>query len=442
MSDLRVTGRARALAGDCTVPGDKSIGHRAVMFAAVADGHAQVRGLSGGEDNLRTVAVLRALGVPIESRGPGALAVSGVGLRGLRQASGDLDCGNSGTSIRLFSGLLAPQRFESRLRGDKYLHARPMMRVVSPLRQMGARIDGQTGAKPGEVYPPLLVGPAQSLRGISYESKVASAQVKTAILLAGLSADGETVVREPELSRDHTERMLTAAGAPLHRSPDGREVRIDASGWDRRLAARDLDVPGDLSSAAFLLGAASLVEGSLVRITGAGINPTRTGMLDVLRAMGGDITLEHAREQGGEPVADLVCRHAQLRGVEIQGELTVRAIDELPLLCALAAHADGTTTVRDAGELRVKESDRIAATCAMLRAFGADVEERQDGMIIGSRATRAAEVDSHGDHRIAMAAAVCALAVDGETLIHDVDNIATSYPSFTRTLVALGAELR
>jgi 3-phosphoshikimate 1-carboxyvinyltransferase len=445
MSDLRVTGRARPLVGECTVPGDKSIGHRAVMFAAIAGGQAQVRGLSGGEDNLRTIAVLRALGVPIESRGPGALSISGVGLRGLRAASGDLDCGNSGTSIRLFSGLLAPQRFESRLRGDKYLHARPMMRVVSPLRQMGARIEGQEGtkigAKAGEVYPPLLVGPAESLRGITYESKVASAQVKTAILLAGLSAEGETVVREPELSRDHTERMLTAAGAPLRRSDDGREVRIEAGGWDRRLAARDLDVPGDLSSAAFLLGAASLVEGSQVRITGAGINPTRTGMLDVLRAMGGDIALENRREQGGEPVADLVCRHAPLRGVEIAGELTVRAIDELPLLCALAAHAEGITTVRDAAELRVKESDRVAATCAMLRAFGADVEERQDGMIIGSRATRAAEVDSHGDHRIAMAAAICALAVDGETLIHDADNIATSYPSFMRTLAALGADL-
>jgi 3-phosphoshikimate 1-carboxyvinyltransferase len=441
MSDLRIRGRARPLGGTCTVPGDKSIGHRAVMFAAIADGRAQVSGLSGGEDNLRTIGVLRALGVPIESRGPGALTVTGVGLRGLRAASGDLDCGNSGTSIRLFSGLLAPQAFESRLRGDRYLHARPMMRVVGPLLQMGARIEGATGAKAGEVYPPLRVGPSQTLRGIRYQSKVASAQVKTAILLAGLSAEGPTVVSEPELSRDHTERMLSAAGAPLARSTDGREVTLDPTGWSRRLDARDLEVPGDLSSAAFLLGAACLVEGSEVRLAGVGINPTRTGGLDVLRAMGGAIAVERSREQAGEPVADLVCRSAPLRGVEIAGELTVRAIDELPLLCALAAHAEGATTVRNAAELRVKESDRIAATCAMLRAFGADVEERHDGMIIGSRACKAAEVDSHGDHRIAMAAAVCALAVDGETLIHDVDNIATSYPSFVRTLVALGADL-
>jgi 3-phosphoshikimate 1-carboxyvinyltransferase len=441
MSDLRVRGPARPLAGDCSVPGDKSIGHRAVMFAAIADGPSQVRGLSGGEDNLHTIAVLRALGVPIADRGVHAVQVAGVGLDGLRPSSTLLDCGNSGTSMRLLAGLLSPRRFESRLVGDRYLSARPMRRVVEPLRRMGARIEGASGSVAGEVYPPLLIGPASApLIGIRLESAVASAQVKTAVLLAGLLADGATTVVEPELSRDHSERMLAAAGAPLRRSADGREVTIDPSGWNRRLAARDFDVPGDLSSAAFLLAAASLVPGSLVRVRAVGVNPTRTGVLDALRAMGADVSLEAQCEQAGEPIADVVCRAARLHGTNISGALTVRAIDELPLLAALAAHADGVTTIRDAAELRVKESDRIAATCAMLRAFGATVEEQPDGMIISARARHAGTVNSHGDHRIAMAAAVCALAVPGESTIHDVENIVTSFPNFTALLVGLGGD--
>jgi 3-phosphoshikimate 1-carboxyvinyltransferase len=441
---LSVRGPARALAGELRVPGDKSIGHRAVIFAAIASGRAEVRGLSGGEDNLRTVAALKALGVSMRELGPGALAIDGVGLDGLKAAGAPLDCGNSGTSIRLLSGLLASQSFVSRLSGDEYLHARPMMRVAEPLRQMGARVDGEAGKKPGEIYPPLTVGGAAGrLRGITYRSKVASAQVKSAVLLAGLRADGPTCFVEPVTSRDHSERMLRHLGAPISVGAGGLEATLDPTGWDRRLAARGLDVPGDLSSAAFLLGAATLVPGSRITVRHVGVNPTRTGILDVLASMGAEVELSEAREQGGEPVADLTCRAAPLHGTEIAGELTVRAIDELPLIAALAAHADGPTTIRDAAELRVKESDRIAATAALLRAFGVEVEERPDGLTIAGRprAFRPGVIDSRGDHRIAMSGAVCALAIAGETRIDDVENIATSFPTFQRSLAQLGADL-
>jgi 3-phosphoshikimate 1-carboxyvinyltransferase len=440
MKRLQVKGPARALAGETTVPGDKSIGHRAVIFGAISDGRVRVRGLSGGEDNRRTVGVFRALGVAIRDVGPGELEIDGVGLDGLRAPSGDLDCGNSGTSIRLLSGLLAGQSFRSRLVGDEYLHARPMKRVAEPLRQMGASIEGATGKKAGEVYPPLVVGGAGKLKGIAFSSPVASAQVKSAILLAGLYAAGPTSVSEPELSRDHTERILRSLGVPLR--TDGLTVTIDPTGWSRKLPARDLTVPGDLSSAAFLLGAATLVPGSRVLIRGVGVNPSRTGFLDALALMGGRVTLENPREVGGEPVADLRAEAAPLRGIEIRGSLAVRAIDELPLLAALAAHADGPTVIADAAELRVKESDRVAATAAMLRAFGAEVEEKPDGMIVsGRRAYRPGVVASHGDHRIAMAGAVFALAVAGETRIDDTENIATSFPTFTPSLLSLGASL-
>ncbi len=440
---LRVRGPARALAGDVTVPGDKSIGHRAVLFAAIADGRATVRGLSGGEDNRSTIGVLRALGVDIRDVEHGVVTVDGRGLDGLGAPSVDLDCGNSGTSMRLFAGLLASRPFAARLVGDQYLHARPMKRVVEPLTQMGARIVGQPGKKPGEAYPPLAVGPLPSgtrLHGIRWESRVASAQVKSAILLAALAADGATTVVEPERSRDHTERMLGHMGAPL--TVDGLAVTVDPRGWDGRLAARDLVVPGDLSSAAFLLGAASVVPGSRVVVRGAGVNPTRTGVIDALRAMGAGIDVAEPRIVGGEPVADLVCTGGALRGIVIAGELAVRAIDELPLLAAVAAHAEGETRIADAAELRVKESDRIAATAAMLRALGVEVEELPDGMIVqGGRGVRAGVVESHGDHRIAMAGAVCALGAAGETLVRDTRNVATSFPGFARALAALGAEI-
>ena len=443
IESLRVRGRARALAGDLRVPGDKSIGHRAVLFAAIADGEATVRGLSGGEDNRSTIAALRALGVAITDAAPGVVTVAGRGLDGLRAPAGDLDCGNSGTSIRLLSGLLASRPFAARLVGDAYLHARPMKRVAEPLTQMGARVAGQPGKKPGEIYPPLTIGPlapGARLHGLRWVSPVASAQVKSAILLAGLGADGPTTVVEPERSRDHTERMLGYMGAPL--TVDGLAVTLDPRGWDRRLAARDLEVPGDLSSAAFLLGAAAVVPQSRVVVRGVGVNPTRTGVLDALRAMGARIELSDERLVGGEPVADLVCTGGALAGIEIAGALTVRAIDELPRLAAVAAHAAGETRITDAAELRVKESDRIAATAAMLRALGVEVEEHPDGLTVaGGRGARAGLVESPGDHRIAMAGAVCALGADGETLIRDTHNVATSFPGFARALAAVGADV-
>lgn len=438
---LRVRGRAPALRGDVTVPGDKSIGHRAVLFAAIADGHVTVRGLSGGEDNRSTIGVLRALGVAIRDVAAGVVEVEGRGLDGLAAPSVDLDCGNSGTSIRLFAGLLSSRPFASRLVGDQYLHARPMKRVVEPLTQMGARLTGQAGKRAGEIYPPLeLAPPAGRLHGIRYASRVASAQVKSAIVLAALAAEGPTTVVEPERSRDHTERMLAHMGAPL--AVDGLAVTVNPRGWDGRLAARDLVVPGDLSSAAFLLGAAAVVPQSRVVVRGVGVNPTRTGVIDALRAMGARIEVADERIVGGEPVADLACTGGTLKGIRICGELTVRAIDELPLLAAVAAHAEGETRITDAAELRVKESDRIAATAAMLRALGVHVEELEDGLVVrGGRGARAGVVESHGDHRIAMAGAVCALGADGETLIRDTKNVATSFPGFARALAALGAEL-
>ncbi|HSN32476.1 MAG TPA: 3-phosphoshikimate 1-carboxyvinyltransferase, partial [Ideonella sp.] len=392
-------------------------------------------------DNRSTIGVLRALGVAMRDVAAGVVEVDGRGLDGLRPAAGDLDCGNSGTSIRLFAGLLSSRPFASRLVGDQYLHARPMKRVVEPLTQMGARICGRSGKKAGEVYPPLEIAPPSGrLHGLRWESRVASAQVKSAIVLAALAAEGPTTVVEPERSRDHTERMLAHMGAPL--TVDGLQVTVDPRGWDGRLAARDLLVPGDLSSAAFLLGAAAVVPGSRVVVRGVGVNPTRTGVVDALRAMGARIEVLDERIVGGEPVADVACTGGQLAGIHISGELTVRAIDELPLLAAVAAHAAGETRITDAAELRVKESDRIAATAAMLRALGVDVTELEDGLVVrGGRGARAGVVESHGDHRIAMAGAVCALGADGETLIRDTRNVATSFPGFARALGALGADL-
>jgi len=449
-----VRGPAAPLVGDATVPGDKSIGHRAVLFSAIANGRARVTGLSGGEDNRRTIGAFAALGVPMTDDGPGALVVDGVGLDGLRAAAGAIDCGNSGTTMRLLAGLLAGQPFASKLDGDPYLVLRPMRRVAEPLRQMGGRVEGRPGEaigkKAGEIYPPLDVGGLGAgvrLRGADLQSKVASAQVKSAVILAALGADGPTTVREPARSRDHTERMLLAMGAPLVIDPaaDGLAVTVDPRGWDRRLAPKDFVVPGDLSSSAFLVGAALLVPGSRLVVRGVGVNPTRTGFLDAVRAMAGEgaITLENAREIGGEPVADIVVKHAPLRGITIAGELAVRAIDELPLLGALAAHAEGETHVSDAEELRVKESDRVAATVALIRALGGDADERPDGFVVRGRpgALRPGTVASHGDHRIAMAGAVCALAISGETTVLDVANVATSFPQFAPTLARLGAPL-
>ena len=455
MSYLVLRGASRPLIGDLRVPGDKSIAHRAVLLGAIAHGRSRVRGLSGGEDNNRTVAACRALGVRIESS-PGSdpgveLLIEGQGLDGLRSSPTPLDCGNSGTTMRLLAGVLASRPFATTLVGDRYLEARPMRRVAEPLSRMGASITGRQGhGGTGDLYPPLTVGkggnPRAPLCGIEYTSPQASAQVKSAVLLAGLAAEGITRVCEPASSRDHTERMLRAQGAPI--LVEKCLVSLDPAGWDRRLLPLDVTVPGDLSSAAFLLGAAAIVPGSVLVLRGVGVNSTRTGVLDALVMMGAALSIDLLGEMGGEPVADITVWGSPLRGIEIAGDLTVRAIDELPLLAAVAAHAEGETVIRDAHELRIKESDRIASMVAALTGLGVEAEERADGLLVRGRSgpgqslgkIRGGQARSAGDHRIAMAAAVCALFAENASRIEDADNIATSFPGFVPMMRELGAE--
>jgi 3-phosphoshikimate 1-carboxyvinyltransferase len=436
----------RPLEGTVRVPGDKSIGHRALLFSLLSATPVRVRGLGDGADNGRSAKAITALGATItrDPATPGAFVIAGAGLDAMRAPAAPIDCGNSGTTIRLLCGLLAGQRFATTLFGDESLSKRPMRRVIEPLTAMGASITGQgIGA---DVTPPLVVGPAGGpLAPIDYALPMASAQVKTALLLAGLYADGETAVTEPGPSRDHSERMLAYLGAPLRVA--GRRTSIDTRGWDRRLAGAGFDVPGDPSSSAFLVAAALVAGAREVRLPDICTNPTRTGFLDAIAAMGGVVALEDPRMAGPEPVADLVVRGPApaLAGTEIAGDLAVRSIDELPILAVLAARARGTTVVRDAEELRVKESDRIATTCAMLRAFGVECAVRPDGFVVEGRGDRPLEpgrVHADGDHRIAMAAAVAGLVASGPTIIDDADNVATSYPGFAAALTALGAQIR
>ena len=411
--------RGEALRGEPAVPGDKSISHRAILLAALADGVSRIDGFLEGADTRATAAIFARLGVRIDARADGVRIVHGVGIDGLHAADGALDCGNAGTAMRLLSGLLSGQRFDSTLVGDASLSRRPMQRVTAPLASMGARIDTVDG------HAPLHVRGGQPLQGIDYTLPVASAQVKSALLLAGLYARGETVVREPQPTRDCTERMLQAFGYPVAY----REGEARLSGG-HRLRATEVAVPADFSSAAFFLAAATLVPGSEMQLRRVGINPRRTGLLPVLRAMGADIVATGLREQGGEQVADLRVRHAPLRGIEVPVEHVADMIDEFPVLCVAAACAHGTTTIRGAAELRVKESDRIATMATGLRALGIDVHELPDGVVIHGGRLRGGTVDSHGDHRIAMAFAVAAQLADGEVRIADVANVATSFPGF------------
>jgi 3-phosphoshikimate 1-carboxyvinyltransferase len=442
---LIVQPAAHPLAGTITVPGDKSIGHRALLFSLLSATPVRVLGLGDGADNGRSARAIAALGGAI-TRDGAAHVIRGTGLDSMRPPAASVDCGNSGTTIRLLCGLLAGQRFQTTLFGDESLSKRPMRRVIEPLSAMTATITGKsTGTGDAlDVTPPLAIGPATGpLRAIDYVLPMASAQVKSAILLAGLHADGATAVTEPGPTRDHTERMLAYLGAPL--TVSGRRTVIDTRGWDRRLAGDGFEVPGDPSSAAFLVVAALVAGAGEVRLPNICVNPTRTGFLDAIAAMGGAVARDNVREVGPEPVADLVIgARAALRATEIAGELSVRSIDELPVLAVLAARARGTTTIRDAEELRVKESDRIATTCAMLRAFGVACEPRRDGLVVEGNPDRplaAARVHADGDHRIAMAAAVAALAADGPTEIDDADNVATSYPGFAAALTQLGATI-
>ncbi|NLA69000.1 MAG: 3-phosphoshikimate 1-carboxyvinyltransferase [Gammaproteobacteria bacterium] len=427
-----VATRSRALDGAFPVPGDKSVSHRAVMLAALADGTSRIDGFLEGEDTRATAAIFEAMGVRIDAPAHARRVVHGVGVDGLRAPAGTLDCGNSGTAMRLLAGLLAGQRFDSVLAGDGSLSRRPMQRVMEPLRLMGAAIASDDGER-----PPLRISGGRSLRGIDFESPVASAQVKSAVLLAGLYAAGVTRVREPRPTRDYTERMLQALGCPVAIEPGGARL---AGG--SRLQARDIQVPGDFSSAAFFLVAASLVPGSSLRLHGVGVDPRRTGLLGALRAMGADIRESGRREGACGPVADLEVRHAPLRGIDLPEDLVPDMIDELPVFAVAAACASGTSRIRGAGELRVKESDRISAMAGGLQALGVRVDETGDGMRIEGGRLRGGRVDSHGDHRIAMAFAVAAQLADGEVLVEDVANVATSFPGFEALARDTGFGLR
>lgn len=415
---------AKRIEGTVRVPGDKSISHRAVMFGALAEGTTTIEGFLPGADCLSTIDCFRRMGVDIEQEGD-RVTVHGKGWYGLQEPSQHLDVGNSGTTIRLMAGILATQPFHAVMEGDESIAKRPMRRVIGPLRQMGAKIDGR---KDGE-YTPLSIR-GGDLQGISYQSPVASAQVKSAILLAGLQAKGVTSVTEPQLSRDHTERMLQAFGVKVVR--DGRTVSVEGG---QILKGRAIRVPGDISSAAFLIAAVMMVPGSSLLIENVGINPSRTGIIDVVRAMGGRIELQNERVVNEEPVADLLVTHAELRGIEIGGEIIPRLIDEIPVIAVMATQASGRTVIRDAEELRVKETDRIATVASQLSRFGAKVTPTPDGLIVeGATPLTGATIDSMGDHRIGMAMAIAGLAAAGETVIENDEAINVSFPGFADIL--------
>ena len=412
----------RNIQGRLQVPGDKSISHRAALIGALARGDTLIDNFLRAEDCLRTLSCLRALGVAIEDGGSRVI-VHGVGPHWRAPAS-PLDAGNSGTTMRLLAGILAGQPFETELTGDASLRSRPMDRIVEPLALMGARIEALGDGR----FPPLRItgGP---LHGISYTLPVASAQVKSAVLLAGLFARGETTVVEPTLTRDHTERMLAAFGAPVRRD-DGR-VSIGAAA---ALEGREIRVPGDMSSAAFLLAAAAARPGSELTVEDVGLNPTRTGVLDVLRAFGALVEVRPSGEHNGEPVGAVTVRGHSLRGVRIGGRLIPRVIDELPVLCVLAAIAEGETVISDAAELRVKESDRIAVIARGLRALHGEVKEHADGLTVYGSPLHGGRVAIAGDHRIAMAFAVAGLLAQGPVTVGEAECIAVSFPEFVDVL--------
>ncbi len=416
---------AESLRGKVAVPGDKSVSHRAVMFGALAEGITEIEGFLAGEDCLSTVSCLRKLGVRIDETGEGRLQVHGKGLHGLEEPGEALDVGNSGTTIRLMLGILAGQGFFSVLTGDQSIRRRPMARVTLPLAKMGAQI---LGRQEGNLAPLAVRG--GNLQPIAYESPVASAQVKSAVLLAGLYAKGVTEVNEPYVSRDHTERMLRAFGAKVERAG----TRVAVEGFPL-LKAQRVKVPGDISSAAFFLVAGSIVRDGEIRLTNVGLNPTRDGILTVLAEMGASISRENLTEVSGEPVGDLIVRPAGLTGVKIGGSMIPRLIDEIPVLAVAAAYARGVTEIRDAAELKVKESNRIAAVARELVKLGVRVEELPDGLRIwGGKPLRGADMESSGDHRMAMAMAVAALGAQGTSRIRGAEAAAVSFPDFFAAL--------
>lgn len=416
-----------ALNGSIRVPGDKSISHRSVMFSAIAEGTSHVEGLLEGDDVLATIAAFRAMNVEIEGPNNGRLTVHGVGMHGLQAPTQDLDMGNSGTAMRLLSGLLAAQSFSSVLIGDASLSKRPMRRVTDPLALMGAQCDTDADGS-----PPIRISPAKNLKGIHYDLPMASAQVKSAVLLAGLYADGETSVTEPAPTRNHTEMMLQAYGYDCE--TQGNRMSVKGGG---KMTAANIDVPADISSAAFFILAASIVSDSEITLKHTCINATRTGFIDLMKALGADIELLNQRQIGGETVADIHVKSAQLKGAEIDPDLVPLAIDEFPAFFIAAACAEGVTTITGAEELRHKESDRIAVMAEGLRELGVEIEEFADGAKIIGGQIGSGTVQCHHDHRIAMSFAVAGLRANGPVTIHDSATVATSFPNF----VDLGNEV-
>ena len=419
------------ITGEVRVPGDKSISHRSIMLGALAEGVTRVNGFLEGEDALATLAAFRAMGVGIEGPSDGMVKIDGVGLRGLQAPDGPLDLGNAGTGMRLLCGLMAGQAFDTELTGDASLCSRPMGRVIDPLTAMGARIESTDGGR-----PPLVVHGGQSLKGIHYPLPMASAQVKSCVLLAGLYSEGTTSVTEPAPTRDHTERMLRGFGYAVDSSAG--QISLQGGG---NLRACDIDVPADISSAAFFLVAASIAPGSDLLLTHVGINPTRTGVINILLLMGADISLENEGEVGGEPVADLRVRYAPLKGIDIPAEQVPLAIDEFPVLFIAAACAEGRTTLRGAEELRVKESDRIAAMAEGLTTLGVVNEVLDDGIVIEGGAISGGVIHTYHDHRIAMSFAIAALCARDEITVLDCDHVATSFPGFDELARGLGLRL-
>jgi 3-phosphoshikimate 1-carboxyvinyltransferase len=414
-----------------TVPGDKSVSHRALMLGSIAEGRTAVSGFLAGEDCLATLGAMRELGVEIQQPGATDMLIEGVGLHGLETPAANLDLGNSGTAMRLMAGLLSGQPFDSVLSGDESLSGRPMGRIIKPLTEMGAKIDSLDGK------PPLLIHGTDGLQAIDYELPVASAQVKSAILLAGLYADGVTSVAEPAVTRDHTERMLGSMGV-LVSTASGK---ISVAGG-QKLRGCNVKVPADLSSAAFVILAALLAENADIRITNVGVNPTRTGVIDILQGMGADISLDNPQLLGEEPVADIRVRSSRLHGGPVDPALVSLAIDEFPVLFVAAAAANGKTEFSGIGELRVKESDRIAAMSEGLRKLGIRVDESADGAIVHGGQFSGGTVQSHGDHRIAMSLALAGTVATEEVLVEDVAAVNTSFPGFCDCMASIGANIR
>lgn len=420
------------LQGEFTAPGDKSISHRSIIFGAIAEGTTEISGFLEGLDCLATMQAFRNMGVEITDPVNGHLTIKGVGLHGL-QAPGDIiDLGNSGTSIRLLTGLLAAQTFSTAVTGDVSLRKRPMARVVKPLRQMGAVITMQN-----ENFPPLSIQGGKKLQAIDYQMPVASAQIKSCLLLAGLYAMGKTIITEPAPSRDHTERLLVNFGCHIERKDN--VITLEKP---NKLKATPINIPADISSAAFFMVGATIASGSVITLKNIGINPTRTGVITILQLMGADIELINQRLLGEEPVADIIIKHSELRGISIPPELVPLAIDEFPAIFIAAACAKGTTLLQGAKELRVKESDRIQVMADGLNAVGIAAQVTQDGIIITGGKIKGGVIDSHGDHRIAMSFAMAGLAAQNNIIIEDCENVATSFPNFIRLAQQAGLNIQ